>query len=143
MRISQLEGKRVALWGWGREGRAAYHALRDREWGIVSGDSQERFPARLTVLCSAAEAEEILALGDAHLRVETEFSGELLASFDVVIKSPGISPYKPEAQHAMAQGTQFIGGTSLWFSEHADADGTLPNTVCVTGTKGKSTSTLR
>ncbi len=141
MRISQLEGKRVALWGWGREGRAAYHALRDREWGIGTRESEDRFPARLTVLCSAAEAAEIRALGDAHLRVETEISGELLASFDVVIKSPGISPYKPEAQHALAQGTQFIGGTSLWFSEHADANGTLPNTVCVTGTKGKSTTT--
>ena len=141
MRISQLEGKRVALWGWGREGHAAYHALRDREWGIGTWESEDRFPARLTVLCSAAEAEEIRALGDAHLRVETEINGELLASFDVVIKSPGISPYKPEAQQALAQGTQFIGGTSLWFSEHADADGTLPNTVCVTGTKGKSTTT--
>lgn len=141
MRISQLEGKRVALWGWGREGRAAYHALRDREWGIGTRESEDRFPARLTVLCSAAEAAEIRVLGDAHLRVETELSGELLASFDVVIKSPGISPYKPEAQHALAQGTQFIGGTSLWFSEHADANGTLPNTVCVTGTKGKSTTT--
>ena len=141
MRISQLEGKRVALWGWGREGHAAYHALRDREWGIGTRESEDRFPARLTVLCSAAEAEEIRALGDAHLRVETEINGELLASFDVVIKSPGISPYKPEAQQALAQGTQFIGGTSLWFSEHADAKGTLPNTVCVTGTKGKSTTT--
>lgn len=141
MRISQLEGKRVALWGWGREGRAAYHALRDREWGIGTRESEDRFPARLTVLCSAAEAEEIRTLGDAHLRVETEINGELLASFDVVIKSPGISPYKPEAQQALAQGTQFIGGTSLWFSEHADAKGTLPNTVCVTGTKGKSTTT--
>ena len=141
MRISQLEGKRVALWGWGREGRAAYHALRDREWGFGIRDSQERFPACLTVLCSTSEAKDILALGDARLRVETELSGELLASFDVVIKSPGISPYKPEAQQAMAQGTQFIGGTSLWFSEHASADGTLPDTVCVTGTKGKSTTT--
>ena len=139
MRISQLEGKRVALWGWGREGRAAYHALRDSGFGIR--DSQERFPARLTVLCSAAEAVEVKALGDARLQVETEVSGELLASFDVVIKSPGISPYRPEAQHALAQGTQFIGGTLLWFSEHARADGTLPNAVCVTGTKGKSTTT--
>ena len=30
MRISQLEGQRVALWGWGREGRAAHHAVRVR-----------------------------------------------------------------------------------------------------------------
>ena len=30
MRISQLEGHRVALWGWGREGRAAFAVLRAR-----------------------------------------------------------------------------------------------------------------
>jgi len=30
VRISQLEGKRVALWGWGREGRAAFAVLRQR-----------------------------------------------------------------------------------------------------------------
>lgn len=141
MRISQLEGKRVALWGWGREGRAAYHALRDRQSALENAGAPERFPARLTLFCSAAEAVEVAALGDADLQVETELTAERLAAFDVVIKSPGISPYKPEAQQAMAQGTQFIGGTSLWFSEHADANGNLPNTVCVTGTKGKSTTT--
>ena len=53
-------------------------------------------------------------------------TGEALARFDVVVKSPGISPYTPEALQAQAQGTQFIGGTSLWFSEHARADGRLP-----------------
>ena len=36
---------------------------------------------------------------------------------------------------AAAQGTRFIGGTTLWFAEHAGA-----NTICVTGTKGKSTT---
>ena len=143
MRISQLEGKRVALWGWGREGRAACAALlcAAREWGIGNGESERRFPAWLTVFCSVAEAAEVSALGDARLHVETEASAEKLAAFDVVIKSPGISPYTPEALEAAARGTQFIGGTSLWFGEHADADGRLNNVVCVTGTKGKSTTT--
>src|SRR5690606_14390527 len=60
-----------------------------------------------------------------------------------VVNSPGISPYKPEAQQAMARGTQLIGGTSLGFSEHAQVDGTLHDTVCVAGNKGKSTTTSR
>lgn len=130
MRISQLEGKRVALWGWGREGRAAFHALRERLPGLP-----------LTLFCPQAEAAAAHAESAGALQVESAVTGEALARFDVVVKSPGISPYTPEALQAQAQGTQFIGGTSLWFSEHARADGRLPDTVCVTGTKGKSTTT--
>ncbi|UKE70710.1 UDP-N-acetylmuramoyl-L-alanine--D-glutamate ligase [Xanthomonas cerealis pv. cerealis] len=138
MRISQLEDLRVALWGWGREGRAAYRALRARDRGPGSGDP-EKLP--LTVFCSAVEADEVAQLHDRDLRVETEASAERLAAFDVVIKSPGISPYRPEAQAAAAQGTRFIGGTTLWFAEHASAGGVVAGSVCITGTKGKSTST--
>lgn len=125
VRISQLEDKRVALWGWGREGRAAYRAIRAR---------LPRLP--LTLFCKSDEASDAYGLGDALLGVENDATGERLSAFDIVIKSPGISPYKPEAVQAAAQGTQFIGGTALWFAERPDA-----HTICVTGTKGKSTTT--
>ena len=125
MRISQLEGRRVALWGWGREGRAAYRAIRSR------------LPAQpLTLFCPPAEAAEAGALADPRLQIETEASAERLSAFQIVVKSPGISPYRPEAEAAAARGTRFIGGTALWFAEHGGA-----GTVCVTGTKGKSTTT--
>ncbi|MCS4233852.1 UDP-N-acetylmuramoyl-L-alanine--D-glutamate ligase [Stenotrophomonas sp. BIGb0135] len=130
MRISQLEGKRVALWGWGREGRAAWRVL------------QQRLPALpLTLFCPAAEAAAAREETAGSLDVRADVDGAALAAFEVVIKSPGISPYGEAALHAAAQGTQFIGGTSLWFAEHADAQGTVRDTVCVTGTKGKSTTT--
>ena len=130
MRISQLESKRVALWGWGREGRAAFAVLR------------QRLPAlALTLFCPEAEAAAARAEAGDALQVRSDVSGDSLAAFDVVIKSPGISPYGDAAVAAAAQGTQFIGGTSLWFAEHADAEGTVRDTVCVTGTKGKSTTT--
>ena len=130
MRISQLEGHKVALWGWGREGRAAYGAIRSR------------LPALpLTLFCSTDEAREASSFGDPLLAVELEATGERLAAFDVVVKSPGISPYKPEAQAAAGHGTRFVGGTALWFGEHADTVGVVPNAICVTGTKGKSTTT--
>jgi len=126
--FAALAGQRVALWGWGREGRAAYHALR------------ARLPRQsLTLFCGTAEAEEASALGDPLLAVETQPSGERLAAYDIVVKSPGISPYSPEASFACERGTRFIGGTALWFGERA-ADGTMARTVCVTGTKGKSTT---
>ncbi|MGO1001649.1 UDP-N-acetylmuramoyl-L-alanine--D-glutamate ligase [Lysobacter sp. CA196] len=125
MRISQLDGQRVALWGWGREGRAAYQAIRSRLPELA-----------LTLFCSADEAADARALNDARLAIETAASAERLSAFAWVIKSPGISPYRAEALAAAGQGTRFIGGTALWFGEHADA-----RTVCVTGTKGKSTTT--
>ena len=136
MRISQLEGKRVALWGWGREGRAAYGALRapGRESAIAG--SEGRAPLSLTLFCTAHEAGQVRALGDRALQVETEATAARLSAFDVVIKSPGISPYRPEALTARESGTLFIGGTALWFAERPEA-----RTVCVTGTKGKSTTT--
>ena len=130
MRISQLEGRRVALWGWGREGRAAHHAVRVRQPSLP-----------LTLFCSDAEAAEGATLGDALLSIDTQATDERLSAFEIVIKSPGISPNSPAAQSAAAAGTRFIGGTGLWFAEHAGDDGVVPQTFCVTGTKGKSTTT--
>ena len=128
--IGQLEGRKVALWGWGREGRAAWRAIR------------ARLPALpLTLFCSASEAVDVRALGDALLSIETDASAERLSTFGIVVKSPGISPYKPEAMTAAERGTRFVGGTALWFGERADARGIVPGSACVTGTKGKSTTT--
>lgn len=128
--IASLNGRKVALWGWGREGRAAYRVIRSR------------LPALpLTLFCSTQEAQETVAMSDANLLVDTDASAARLSAFDVVIKSPGISPYKPEAVQAAAQGTRFIGGTALWFAEHADDRDVVANAICVTGTKGKSTTT--
>ncbi|GAB2522573.1 UDP-N-acetylmuramoyl-L-alanine--D-glutamate ligase [Lysobacter humi (ex Lee et al. 2017)] len=130
MRVSQLDGRHVALWGWGREGRAAYAVLRGRLPDLP-----------LTLFCGAGEADDARALRDARLVIETEATAERLSAFDVVVKSPGISPYGPAAEAAAAQGTRFVGGTALWFAEHAAADGVVDRSVCVTGTKGKSTTT--
>ena len=129
MRISQLEGRRVALWGWGREGRAAHGALRSRLPGLP-----------LTLFCPQEDVADALALCDPLLAIESDASAARLSLFDVVVKSPGISPYGAEAAAAAAQGTRFIGGTAIWFAERAGAAGIAAGTVCVTGTKGKSTT---
>ena len=134
MRISQLEeittrGGRVALWGWGREGRAAYHAIRSR---------LPELP--LTLFCSASEADQARSMGDRWLCPSTDIGAEALALHAVVVKSPGISPYRAEALAAAARGTRFIGGTELWFAERGGAEGIATDVLCVTGTKGKSTT---
>jgi len=122
--FAALAGRRVAVWGCGREGHAALAALRSR------------LPAlRPTLFCSEAEARAI-ADGAAFDVVVTPPSAADLSSFDVIIKSPGISAYRPEILEAQHNGTRFTSGTALWFAEHPDA-----RVIAVTGTKGKSTVT--
>ena len=130
VRIADLAGRRVALWGWGHEGKAAHAALRARLPGQP-----------LTLFCGPDEAADAAALGDPLLALDHAATGERLAAFEVVVKSPGISPYRPEATFAAQRGTRFLGGTALWFAERADGDGAIANALCVTGTKGKSTTT--
>ena len=124
MRIADLAGRRVAVWGFGREGRAAIHALRRHAGGQP-----------LTLFCSAAEGDAARAFDAALEIVVGEPDAATLSRFDVVVKSPGISAYKPALLAAQAQGTQFTSGTALWFGEYPDA-----RVIAVTGTKGKSTT---
>ncbi len=119
MRLAELSDRRVAIWGFGREGRAALAALR------VYAPS-----LRVTVFCSDAEAREIVGAS----AITKPPDGAALSAFDVVIKSPGISAYRPELIEAEHNGTRFTSGTALWFAEHP-----LARVIAVTGTKGKST----
>lgn len=123
MRFAELEHSDVAIWGFGREGRSVLAALR------------RRFPEKpLTLYCRSEEAEALR--GDAGIRVvDTPPDAAALARHAIVIKSPGISAYKPELVAARSRGTRFSSGTALWFGENPDA-----RVVAVTGTKGKSTT---
>lgn len=141
MQFAELERADVAIWGYGREGRAALAALR------------RRFPDKLlTLYCKPDEAAATRALfkpssSEGGLGGDGAEAGTLcvgndppdanaLASHDIVIKSPGISIYKPEIIAARECGTRFTSGTALWFGENPHA-----RVVAVTGTKGKSTTT--
>ncbi len=129
MRIADLRGRRVAVWGFGREGRAAIHALRQR-----CGDQH------FTLLCSDAEVDVARAFDPALEVVAGEPDATTLGQFDVVVKSPGISAYKPALLTAQAQGTQVTSGTALWFGEHCFGKEPDAHVIAVTGTKGKSTT---
>ena len=135
-RLADLADARVAIWGFGKEGHAALLALR------------HCFPDKpLTLFCSEAEAATgkhnepdrlaARASSEGNLTIVTGAPDlEALRRFDIVIKSPGISPYKLPAAAALRAGVQFTSGSALWFAEHPHA-----RTICVTGTKGKSTVT--
>ncbi len=120
MHIAELAGKRVAIWGFGREGRATLMALRRRLPALVP-----------TVFCSEAEALDV----DVPT-FTTPPTGADLSAFDVIIKSPGISAYRVELLDALRNGTRFTSATAIWFAENP-----LARVIAVTGTKGKSTTT--
>ncbi len=124
MRIAELANRRVAVWGFGREGRAALTALR------------QQLPRQaFTLFCSAAEVDAARAFDAALEVIGGEPDAIALGGFDVVLKSPGISAYKPALLAAQAGGTRFTSGTALWFAQNPGA-----RVVAVTGTKGKSTT---
>jgi UDP-N-acetylmuramoylalanine--D-glutamate ligase len=128
MRIADLATLRVAVWGYGREGRAALASLAARVPTL-----------RATLFCSDAEAREHVGSRASERAIDivtTPPDAAMLSAFDIVIKSPGISAYRPEIIEAQRNGTRFTSGTALWFAEHPDA-----RVVAVTGTKGKSTVT--
>ena len=119
MRRADLKDKKIVIWGVGREGRAAARFVR------------EALPSQtFTFVDENAEADiSFLGVGDRAVR-EKEKIEAALADADVIIKSPGVSLYHPALR---AQPTTSI--LNLWLAEpHAS------KTVCVTGTKGKSTT---
>jgi UDP-N-acetylmuramoylalanine--D-glutamate ligase len=119
MRAEALRGKRIAIWGFGREGRAALRFLRERGAG-----------AAITVL-DDAQPHDV----DAPLISGRRAIAEAIDSFDVVVKSPGVSLYDPLVARARESGVHFTSLLNLWF-----ADRPIYKTICVTGTKGKSTT---
>jgi UDP-N-acetylmuramoylalanine--D-glutamate ligase len=60
-----------------------------------------------------------------------------LCACDIVVAAPGISPYRADAKAVRAAGVELLGGMGLWL---ASVD--RSRVVCITGTKGKSTTTV-
>ncbi len=116
---SDLPGRRVGIYGLGREGEAGLRACRARGIEPVLVDDVAR-PGGL-------DGRPVLTGSEGGLAA--------LAGCDVVIKSPGISRYGPAVQGLLEAGVAVVGGLGLWLEE-ADRS----RVVCITGTKGKSTT---
>ncbi|MGY1691049.1 UDP-N-acetylmuramoyl-L-alanine--D-glutamate ligase [Geodermatophilus sp. SYSU D01105] len=119
MRLAELAGRRVGVWGHGREGRAAVRAA------AAAG------AAGVVVVDAVLPSAEDLPPG-----AEAGTDVAALTSCDVVLRSPGISPYREDAR-ALAARTTMASGTGIALAEFAARS--VP-TLCVTGTKGKSTT---
>jgi len=125
MRAADLGCRRVAVWGLGREGRGAIGFLRKHHPNLP-----------LLLLADAPESPESSSVGG---NVEYVFGAAEIARaiehVDVIVKSPGVSRYRPEIQSAREKGVQVTSLLNLWFAEQFRL-----TTLCVTGTKGKSTT---
>lgn len=125
---SGLRAERVGLWGLGAEGSASLRKL--RELGVEPTAIVDDNPERV--------AQGSSGLGVPVLPTSGEGLEALLAC-SVVVKTPGISRYRPEATRLEAAGIPVVGGLGLWLEELGE-DG-RQRVVCVTGTNGKSTTT--
>jgi UDP-N-acetylmuramoyl-L-alanine---L-glutamate ligase len=124
MRVAELGSRRVAIWGLGREGRAALGFLRKHHPGLplvlLDDAAKARIPEEYGNVTSAFGAEEI---------------ANALNEVDVVVKSPGVSLYRDDIRSARDNGLQITSLLNLWFAEEPAI-----TTIAVTGTKGKSTT---
>jgi UDP-N-acetylmuramoyl-L-alanine---L-glutamate ligase len=113
--FADLAGRRVGIFGFGLEGRAAAALLRDQ--------------------CELVIVDDVEGLGDEVL--VTDHGGiEALQRCEVVLKSPGIPRRRDDVLGLERRGVTVTSALNLWLH---DTD--LDRVVAVTGTKGKSTTT--
>ncbi len=117
---SDLRGARVGVWGLGVEGLASLRKL--TSMGVDPLLVDDRPPP------GGVSGRPVLATADGGVAA--------LAACDVIVKTPGISRYRPDVLELQTRGIPVTGGLGLWLQE-ADRG----RVVCVTGTKGKSSTT--
>ena len=117
---SELAGRTVGLWGLGVEGLANLRKL--ATLGVTPVLADDRPPA------GPVAGQPVLATAGGGL--------EALARCEVVVKSPGISRYRDDLRQLEARGIPVAGGLGLWLAEAP-----RERVVCITGTKGKSSTT--
>ena len=115
---TEFEGKRILIWGFGREGKSSLRWIRslcpDLPVDIAEGNVTESLK------------EQAASFGNARVIVQENAD---FASYDMILKSPGIVIPRGMDRSNITQQTH------LFLKHHAF------QTVGITGTKGKSTTT--
>ncbi len=118
MKIEDLKDKRIAIWGFGIEGKAILKVL------------SEKFPGKKIVVideknCPPNDGVDVCMINQ-------------IKNIDVVIRSPGVSIYKEEIVFAKENfNITFITEKTLFFGE---LENEKVKTIAITGTKGKTTT---
>ena len=123
MTLEQVLRHRVVVWGMGAEGLAfaALAAGRGVDPVLVDDDPDA---ATERVAAALGGNRPVLRPGDVAW-----------STGDVVVRSPGVSRYRPELVAAETAGATVTTAMAVWLEDHADAP-----VLAVTGTKGKSTT---
>jgi UDP-N-acetylmuramoylalanine--D-glutamate ligase len=125
VRLADLKGRSVAVWGTGREGRAAVLAIaRHQPSRLIAVDDSANF---LSIPWEGELAALAPLAGGDH-------AFPALVTADVVVRSPGVPQTHPWMREIRSRGITVTGGSALWMADHA------PRTIGVTGSKGKSTT---
>ncbi|HVA70294.1 MAG TPA: UDP-N-acetylmuramoyl-L-alanine--D-glutamate ligase [Acidimicrobiales bacterium] len=113
--FADLAGRRVGIFGYGVEGRAAAARLADVAHLVLVDDHPGRGP---------------------NVLVSSEGGLDALLHCDVVLKSPGIPRRRADVVDLDLHGVAVTSALNLWLQETDRA-----RVVALTGTKGKSTTT--
>lgn len=125
MTLDEVLGLRMAVWGLGAEGAAMVALARARGVEPVLVDDH---PDR--VGHGVVDGLAVAGAGPVLLPADVPWS-----ELDVVVRSPGVSRYRPELVTARSAGVRVTTGMALWLEDHAHAP-----VLAITGTKGKSTT---
>ncbi|GAB4195092.1 MAG: UDP-N-acetylmuramoyl-L-alanine--D-glutamate ligase [Wenzhouxiangellaceae bacterium] len=121
--LEELLARPFAILGYGSEGRALAQLIRQLAPTVP-----------LTVFAEQAPDDaQPLQPGQDQLHVGP-LDAAVLRNYSVLVKSPGISRYHP-ALAALPETILQTSTTNLWFAEHGGE-----RCLCITGTKGKSTT---
>jgi UDP-N-acetylmuramoylalanine--D-glutamate ligase len=126
MEKMEFTRKRIALLGFGLEGKDVFGFLSEEDSEITIFDSKKKEELDLNGISDQVK----FSLGPDYLK-----NG--LVDFDIIVRSPGIYRHLPEITEAEKMGVKVTSATQIFF-EYCPA-----KIIGVTGTKGKgTTSTL-
>ncbi len=103
-----------------------------------------RFGAQVTVWDSRAQPPQLAALGDTAQFITGELTAEIVAGFNAVLKSPGLSPLDVRLKAVYEHGPAVRGELDLFADALAALKaqhGYAPAVLAITGTNGKTTTT--
>jgi UDP-N-acetylmuramoylalanine--D-glutamate ligase len=133
MRFSALSGRNVAVWGVGRETQAFLRQVRERlpETTVDAVVLDKPDDAAIRLL-----RDERLLSADATVIGPSDLATSARC-WDALVRSPGVSVHRDELVALRKSGVEVTTPTGLWLAEREGK-----NVVAVTGTKGKSTTSM-
>ncbi len=131
---NSLAQQSIVILGFGREGQASYHFLRqilpNKKIAIADQQTLTQFSTKIQAKLSQDKFLE-LNLGPNHLNN--------LQTFSLIIKSPGIPSSLPAIKTALQAGSKLSSNTQLLF-EIINSQPKPNLSIGITGTKGNSTT---